>query len=189
MFDFNKGGHWISIHSPRMGRDLPGSFTKALSYDISIHSPRMGRDHFFTVRSKGQFIFQSTLPAWGETRRNGPVRHIKVNFNPLSPHGERRHITHLRQFGQVFQSTLPAWGETVPAAAPRTCPNFNPLSPHGERLSKYIPILIHLSTISIHSPRMGRDDRETVSDMTAALFQSTLPAWGETRPTSTATPR
>ena len=33
----------ISIHSPRMGRDL--SFSRLLQLsNISIHSPRMGRD-------------------------------------------------------------------------------------------------------------------------------------------------
>ena len=44
MFDFNKGGH-----------------------RISIHSPRMGRDRFFAMRFPLFVKFQSTLPAWGET--------------------------------------------------------------------------------------------------------------------------
>ena len=34
---------WISIHSPRMGRDLK-LLKKLLAGEISIHSPRMGRD-------------------------------------------------------------------------------------------------------------------------------------------------
>jgi len=55
-------------------------------------------------------------------------------FNPLSPHGER-------QAG--YSRVILAW-------------NFNPLSPHGERLSikRYKPTVY---SISIHSPRMGRD--------------------------------
>ena len=35
------------------------------------------------------------------------------------------------------------------------------------------------ATISIHSPRMGRDAKMDEL-LTAAKFQSTLPAWGET---------
>ena len=45
-------------------------------------------------------------------------------------------------------------------------------------------------TISIHSPRMGRDPQAFRSDRARLPFQSTLPAWGETatqRPAS-ATP-
>ena len=36
-------GRWISIHSPRMGRDLTDKESVAKT-EISIHSPRMGRD-------------------------------------------------------------------------------------------------------------------------------------------------
>ncbi len=77
----------ISIHSPRMGRDqsrqdaLPGPI-------ISIHSPRMGRDadHHPDHRTER---FQSTLPAWGETRPILRRPFFARYFNPLSPHGER----------------------------------------------------------------------------------------------------
>ena len=56
----------ISIHSPRMGRDAQRP-AEQVRPKISIHSPRMGRD-------------------------NGKVRlgAVQINFNPLSPHGERR---------------------------------------------------------------------------------------------------
>jgi len=78
-----------------------------------------------------------------------------------------------------FQSTLPAWGETylekaatgqevISIHSPRMGRDyadmgrhkcsvyFNPLSPHGERHSGCLPLMI------------------------ANIFQSTLPAWGET---------
>ncbi len=102
--------------------------------------------------------FQSTLPERGET------------LLPFSP--ARR--------GEVFQSTLPAWGET-PATGERSKgrKHFNPLSPHGERhlrRGKYPSPLF----ISIHSPRMGRDNFGQNSPATRKRFQSTLPAWGET---------
>ena len=57
----------ISIHSPRMGRDvLPGGVSELVH--ISIHSPRMGRDSGDFDGSVEAMTFQSTLPAWGETQ-------------------------------------------------------------------------------------------------------------------------
>ena len=79
----------------------------------------------------------------------------------------------------LFQSTLPAWGETrwklgekigvsISIHSPRMgrdagcrtavgrIQDFNPLSPHGERPSGQRADCQSL-LISIHSPRMGRD--------------------------------
>ena len=123
----------ISIHSPRMGRDLFSSQHLQPS-NISIHSPRMGRDSPF--------------------RRPTPRR---ADFNPLSPHGERQH-----------QGT-----------GPRRRGYFNPLSPHGER-PRTTPTATPERSISIHSPRMGRDSITATSARLCPIFQSTLPAWGET---------
>ena len=146
----------ISIHSPRMGRDYYALRIMSTLFFISIHSPRMGRDPEVMRAEGGHDGFQSTLPAWGETvsvlgvcfvgqisihsprmgrdsSRAAPAR-PPTYFNPLSPHGERRH----------------AGGGHVGAV------DFNPLSPHGER-----PGVVHDAAedgvISIHSPRMGRD--------------------------------
>ena len=125
---------YISIHSPRMGRDRadqwrtrPKKYFNPLSphgerprcnphtpliAEISIHSPRMGRDAAISWRSLPFCGFQSTLPAWGET-------HTCMVPN---------------RSGSQFQSTLPAWGETTRAVLDfLTQDNFNPLSPHGER--------------------------------------------------------
>ena len=123
--------------------------------------------------------FQSTLPAWGATRfviLCEQILHISIhaprmgsdkmplamtfalfNFNPRSPHGERRILLesviegisisiHAPRMGsdapvslpaptpQGFQSTLPAWGATL-----------------------WISQLYVNSIISIHAPRMGSD--------------------------------
>ena len=104
---------WGETHHPRHGIQHGA---------ISIHSPRMGRDLGSGVVSPiGKF--QSTLPAWGETQRHKQVarlpaisihsprmgrdiiiqffRFINGYFNPLSPHGERhggvRRLRRLRQ--------------------------------------------------------------------------------------------
>ena len=79
----------ISIHSPRMGRDMR-ECEFSLSEKISIHSPRMGRDLYERDKKINARLFQSTLPAWGETLRLLRVSLNAEDFNPLSPHGERR---------------------------------------------------------------------------------------------------
>ena len=150
---------FISIHSPRMGRDLTS--TGYVRRDaISIHSPRMGRDKFSGAQSLTGEQFQSTLPAWGETGLWKLAERVQIisihsprmgrdvqfplyelflcHFNPLSPHGERRAARRWMCLHPEFQSTLPAWGETF-----ANDPNYKPF------------------TISIHSPRMGRDHAVT----------------------------
>ena len=118
-----------------MGRDVPPE--KVVDRNIiSIHSPRMGRD----------------------PDHNGPWVGDR-DFNPLSPHGERRRVLQGHAIAQKFQSTLPAWGETL-------IPGVD----EGGR------------KISIHSPRMGRDGRGPSRPQCPPRFQSTLPAWGETIP-------
>ena len=150
-----ESGLVISIHSPRMGRDLAGALLPVL-HGISIHSPRMGRDLHYMGKNQTIDRFQSTLPAWGETAFGGNIALPAGDFNPLSPHGERPpasgHWSRAGYFNPLsphgerrisargsgmakrFQSTLPAWGETwIPPTSAK------PLA------------------ISIHSPRMGRD--------------------------------
>ncbi len=106
-------------------------------------------------------LFQSTLPAWGETQSGRGDRRDTVYFNPLSPHGERPAPDQLAQMrmGQ-FQSTLPAWGET-------------PCGSHGEGGGR----------ISIHSPRMGRDDVLQKRNGEARYFNPLSPH-GERPPSS-----
>ena len=57
---------------------------------ISIHSPRMGRDVHPARPGAWHYQFQSTLPAWGETIVKDDALSIHQYFNPLSPHGERQ---------------------------------------------------------------------------------------------------
>ena len=79
-------------------------------------------------------IFQSTLPARGATRTAQRRFPCSRNFNPRSPHGERRRRI----------------------AACRGGHYFNPRSPHGER-HYIIHTLKTKYDISIHAPRTGSD--------------------------------
>ncbi len=67
------------------------------------------------------------------------TRHCSKNFNPRSPHGERQTGTRPEQEDTIFQSTLPARGATSAR---------NQRTPTG--------------AISIHAPRTGSDDADTL---------------------------
>ena len=123
---------------------------------ISIHSPRMGRDVLVLAILQLLRYFNPLSPH-GERPRHGDADCRTVHFNPLSPHGERRWLYNFSTSQKEFQSTLPAWGETSAMA--------------GNKAAK---------TISIHSPRMGRDAARPPLYRRYFPFQSTLPAWGET---------
>ena len=123
---------------------------------ISIHSPRMGRDlPEWTIRCD-RFGFQSTLPAWGETGPCRPGSLQAADFNPLSPHGERRAAWRTTSKTGVFQSTLPAWGETI--LAKKNVEAYF-ISIHSPRMGRDPAPVVTADdeNISIHSPRMGRD--------------------------------
>ena len=100
----------ISIHAPRTGSDVLRQADHQTS-DISIHAPRTGSD---------AGTAQSLHPQW--------------DFNPRSPHGERRTGNARKQAEKAFQSTLPARGATL-----------FPLHLQG------------IANISIHAPRTGSD--------------------------------
>ena len=71
---------------------------------ISIHSPRVGRDWFVTLPSGRRYPFQSTLPAWGETNVFRKGGNGQRDFNPLSPRGER--LDAAAAFGRPFDISI-----------------------------------------------------------------------------------
>ena len=109
-----------------------------LNLPISIHAPRTGSD--------------------GPPGRTTALR---SDFNPRSPHGERRCVPIKRRQAITFQSTLPARGATLPHPRhTKLHPHFNPRSPHGERRGRGDLDAVFI-VISIHAPRTGSDDPHT----------------------------
>ena len=97
----------------------------------------MGRDKLLSIAGAADKVFQSTLPAWGET------------YDSLE--GE--------ELEKLFQSTLPAWGETRHALRHEQHGHISIHSPRMGRDLLFIAAYVLLEDISIHSPRMGRDLR------------------------------
>ena len=121
----------ISIHSPRMGRDaLIGRINDY--FGISIHSPRMGRD-FCPWITLFCIVISIHSPRMGRDLVLLQMLSHFVNFNPLSPHGERQSVFASGIY-QFYFNPLSPHGERrcdYPHSAKRLY--FNPLSPHGER--------------------------------------------------------
>ena len=126
------------------------------------------------------------------------------NFNPRSPHGERRYVflrtsrhfeisIHAPRMGSdaaiirgktssfLFQSTLPAWGATSHALLiARTESSFQSTPPAWGATESFTNFR-RKSIISIHAPRMGSDPDKEQKTIHYAKFQSTPPAWGATK--------
>ena len=172
-------------------------------WTISIHSLRMEGDGRSVFSRTAGRLFQSTPSAWRETLFSLCEGVIRWYFNPLPPHGGRRHcenrlhryteisIHSLRMEGDVFsrtagrlknvfQSTPSAWRETTEQVRNHHQTNyFNPLPPHGGR--RYATkIYIRSVGISIHSLRMEGDRQHPDIPDAEDTFQSTPSAWRET---------
>ena len=109
-------------------------------------------------------------------------RMMEFDFNPRSPHGERREAAAALRRGAEFQSTLPARGATRhcnPADAPQP-EIFQPTLP-ARGATVGADVLFHPAfRISIHAPRTGSDTGSASAWAQTAQFQSTLPARGAT---------
>ena len=128
--------------------------------------------------------FQSTLPArgatpvplggcgerhdfnprspHGERRRLFFRKQESGNFNPRSPHGERPLAYFVAPFAAIFQSTLPARGATGRAVRTVRGRNFNPRSPHGERPKAASRILLGAQNFNPRSPHGERLRKVTI---------------------------
>ncbi len=127
--------------------------------DISIHSLRMEGD------GTGLYRFQK--------RCN--------HFNPLPPHGGRRHRKDGITWQYHFNPLPPHGGRPACLSGNGTTMYFNPLPPHGGR--RYLHKSgAEQSCISIHSLRMEGDAELVCKPSKNSLFQSTPSAWRETPP-------
>ena len=140
----------------------------------------MGRDVRLPTSSAGWRNFNPLSPS-GERPQRGPLPRREPLISIHSPRAGRdcrypnaplitQISIHSPRMGRDLLRGVPSEGQEY----------FNPLSPHGERPEKKFT-LYDFSYISIHSPRMGRDAVRMRTASSGLAFQSTLPAWGETR--------
>ena len=171
---------------------------------ISIHAPRTGSDGNAATADATRRTFQSTLPARGATAGVRQSSRRACDFNPRSPHGERRHGGANRERGKtIFQSTLPARGATGRVNRIALMVEFQSTLPArgatvlrvlvflAEYISIHAPrtgsdvfhncIIIHVLQISIHAPRTGSDAFPCLAARAYSNFNPRSPH-GERRP-------
>ena len=171
----------ISTHAPRTGSD--GEYYNIFwKYNISTHAPRTGSDTITICGWEFTGDFNPRSPH-GE-RRVFALRYCtaRKHFNPRSPHGERRYIISQMLYNWDFNPHSPH-GER--RTAPRICTsasrNFNPRSPHGER-RRWCPVCCRKSfSISTHAPRTGSDLRHRVDVGNQVLISTHAPRTGSDR--------
>ena len=82
--------NFISIHAPLTGSDTAGLGKCRQTANISIHAPLTGSDSQREGVKVTVTVFQSTLPSQGATVVDAFMRMAFGDFNPRSPHRERR---------------------------------------------------------------------------------------------------
>ena len=122
-------GHPISIHAPRVGRDVIsrksrpqesrfqstrpvwGATTNGVNLcmtsKISIHAPRVGRDNRSIQGCHQGQTFQSTRPVWGATFTGEYDVPTVKDFNPRAPCGARHNRTVVRRVPEYFNPRAP----------------------------------------------------------------------------------
>ena len=178
-------------------------------HPISIHAPRVGRDRFLDYRHKFIRRFQSTRPVWGATAvpawwqlhtaisihapragcDAGRRGHLTSRAS-ISIHAPRARCDNVRsvQGGwlPVFQSTHPVRGATMDKAAAAGNNEFQSTRPvwgatmcTSRRRSS--------ATISIHAPRVGRDNCICVDIRVSLHFNPRAPCGARRSLTATLT--
>ncbi len=169
----------VSIHAPRVGRDIAASRSSCSIRCFNPRAPRGARPLRGSAAHPSP-LFQSTRPAWGATTCGASIAANSSSFNPRAPRGARRVMAQSLQIRIVFQSTRPAWGATsaLSCTARRSC-GFNPRAPRGARPVHRRSRLRRAKCFNPRAPRGARRWPCCFCNL-KQWFQSTRPAWGAT---------
>ena len=192
----------ISIHAPRVGRDVtvcgPRWTAHAFQstrpvwgatypiciilshHEISIHAPRVGRDRPSKHRTRRQCHFNPRAPCGARPKMADSLL-PRFRFQSTRPVWGATFFFGFRILpAPLFQSTRPVWGATAAWPAVRRRPShFNPRAPCGARRSLSV-YLNHQKGFQSTRPVWGATETQKLVERDA-LFQSTRPVWGATR--------
>ena len=131
--DTSKKTEDVSIHAPRVGRDVACAGTPFGRCSFNPRAPR-GARHLSGALNDCANAFQSTRPAWGATVWENVPGVLSVVSIHAPRVGRDLRTTSFSTKRTRFQSTRPAWGATT---QPLPC--------------------ARAALVSIHAPRVGRD--------------------------------
>ena len=124
---------------------------------ISIHAPRTGSDGAGRNGRTEQQDFNPRSPHGERRAERARKAADRAHFNPRSPHGERREVNCMSLVILPISTHAPRTGsDEMKYVVLDMVRNFNPRSPHGERHAAHVGIYIG-NGISTHAPRTGSD--------------------------------
>ena len=124
---------------------------------ISTHAPRTGSDHI-NMLLQGICKISTHAPRTGSDQAGNVPVQSGEDFNPRSPHGERRFRRSCTRRQLRISTHAPRTGSDIAVAA----------------------LMIAVNGISTHAPRTGSDSIARFLRVINRLFQPTLPARGAT---------
>ena len=157
--------HIFQSTRPVWGATVGADQQRVVVGQISIHAPRVGRDGAHAAGRERGCTISIHAPRVGRDGTGSSSAWCSANFNPRAPCGARPYAMWPQIEIAVFQSTRPVWGATV------------------HRLHR--AILVH---ISIHAPRVGRDERTRSARSMDTNFNPRAPC-GARRPGLLTAPR
>ena len=167
----------ISIHAPLTGSDYCLCFLLVIYSLFQSTLPSQGATS--NGNSRGVVVgFQSTLPSQGATVRQWFLRRRPRDFNPRSPHRERRLAS--RNFKKLcnFNPRSPHRERRLATSTAYQMEYFNPRSPHRERPPQSLHFQSYTKFQSTLPSQGATFSVVPVSQL--AIFQSTLPSQGAT---------
>ena len=122
---------------------------------VSIHAPRVGRDVQYFNTAFGYACFNPRAPCGARHWMRTATQQLYC-FNPRAPCGARRSVYFSGSRLTKFQSTRPVRGATAGACSPQPDGRFQSTRPvWGATVAHEFGE--HGIDVSIHAPRVGRD--------------------------------
>ena len=118
--------------------------------------------------------FQSTRPVWGATWLRPLGQSCQKDFNPRAPCGARQHLRPFSRRSYNFNPRAPCGARLMDQAAAAGNNEFQSTRPVWGATIKTRQ-LVSQQIISIHAPRVGRDDTETLDTEQCRNFNPRAP--------------
>ena len=168
----------VSIHAPRVGRDLTFDENRAAYKGFNPRAP-CGARRFIGSASLTETVFQSTRPVWGATRQFKTSR-LKTLFQSTRPVWGATNQARKRGRARGFQSTRPVWGATWPVGSrPAITWGFQSTRPVWGATPFTVCVGIEHMSFNPRAP-CGARLLFAVDSGARPEFQSTRPVWGAT---------
>ena len=166
-----------------MGRDYR-AVQPQRRHAISIHAPRVGRDVSCNAANYRAGHFNPRAPCGARRQQPSSIQdcvYISIHAPRVGRDPCRVQARHPRRISIHAPRVGRDWRQRGRASGLGR--NFNPRAPCGARPEMAAKNTVE-EDISIHAPRVGRDIFVTREECNDSTFQSTRPVWGATVITS-----